>query len=135
MPFRALIIWFALLLVAVANGGFREGVLIPRFGSQAGHIVSTVMLCAGILIVTYVAVPWIHPGSRAETIAIGLAWLVLTLAFEFGFGRVRGTPWAELLADYDVFKGRIWVLVLLTTAVAPYLAARTRGLLPPHSHV
>src|SRR2546428_372950 len=86
MPFRALIIWFALLLVAVANGGFREGVLIPRFGSQAGHIVSTVMLCAGILIVTYVAVPWIHPGSRAETIAIGLAWLVLTLAFEFRFG-------------------------------------------------
>jgi len=135
MPLRALIIWFALLVLAVANGGFREGVLIPRFGSQAGHIVSTVMLCAGILIVTYVAVPWIHPGSRAETIAIGLAWLALTLAFEFGFGRARGKPWAELLADYDVLKGRIRVLVLLTTAVAPYLAARARGLLPPHSHV
>jgi hypothetical protein len=85
MPLRALIVWFALLLVAVANGGFREAVLIPGFGSYTGHIASTGMLCAGILIVTYVAVGWIHPGSRGDTIAVGLAWLSLTLAFEFGF--------------------------------------------------
>ena len=39
---------------------------------------------------------------------------------------------AELLADYDVLKGRIWVLVLVTTAIALYLAARARGLFPPH---
>jgi len=133
MPFRALVIWFALLLVAVANGAFREALLIPRFGSQAGHVVSTLMLCAGILIVTYLAMPWIRPGSLRDAIAIGLAWLVLTLAFEFGFGRARGKPWAELLADYDVLRGRIWVLVLVTTAVAPYLAARARGFLPPHA--
>ena len=133
MPFRALILWFALLVVAVANGGFREALLIPRFGPHAGHIVSTIMFCAGILIVTYVAAAWIHPGSRRDTIAIGLAWLALTLAFEFGFGRARGKPWSELLADYDVLKGRIWMLVLVTTAVAPYLAARAHGLLPPHT--
>lgn len=131
MPLRTTIIWFALLAVAVANGAFREAVLIPRFGSQIGHIVSTAMLCAGILIVTYVAVGWIHPGSRGDAIAIGLAWLALTLAFEFGFGRARGRPWSELLADYDILKGRIWVLVLVTTAIAPFLAARARGLLPP----
>jgi len=130
MPLRALVIWFALLLVAVANGAFREALLIPRFGSQPGHVVSTLMLCAGILIVTYLAVPWIQPGSLRDTIAIGLAWLVLTLAFEFGFGRARGKSWTELLADYDVLKGRIWVLVLVTTAVAPYLAVRARGSLP-----
>ncbi|HTD71704.1 MAG TPA: hypothetical protein VK647_14750 [Gemmatimonadales bacterium] len=130
MPLRALIIWFTLLLVAVANGGFRQALLIPRFGPHPGHIVSTGMLCAGILIVTFLAIPWIHPASRGDTIAVGLAWLALTLAFEFGFGRARGKPWAELLAAYDVLKGRIWVLVLVTTAVAPYLAARARGLLP-----
>src|SRR5439155_940468 len=89
MPLRALVIWFALLLVAVANGAFRETLLIPRFGSQAGHVVSTLMLCAGILLVTYVAVPWIRPDSLRGTVAIGLAWLILTLAFEFGFGRAH----------------------------------------------
>ncbi len=132
MTLRALTIWFALLLVAVANGAFREALLIPRLGGQAGHIVSTFMLCAGILIITYLAAPWLHLGKRGDTIAIGRAWLAFTLAFELGFGRARGKPWAELLADYDVLKGRIWVLVLVTTAVAPYLAARARGLLPPH---
>ena len=75
MPLRALIIWFALLLVAVANGGFRESVLVPRFGPHTGHIVSTGMLCAGILIVAFLAIPWIHPASRGDTIAVGLAWL------------------------------------------------------------
>ena len=131
LPLRALIIWLALLVVAVANGAFREAVLIPRVGPHTGHIVSTLMLCAGILIVTYLAVSWIHPRRHRDAIAIGLAWLALTLAFEFGLGRARGKPWSELLADYDVLKGRIWVLVLVTTAVAPYLAARARGLLPP----
>ena len=63
MPLRALIIWFALLVVAVANGGFREAVLIPRFGPHPGHIVSTGMLCAGILIVTFLAIPMDPPGQ------------------------------------------------------------------------
>jgi hypothetical protein len=45
------------------------------------------------------------------------------LWFEFGFGHyVLGTPWAELLADYDLSRGRIWVLVPIATAAAPALA-------------
>src|SRR2546426_10618761 len=87
MALRALIIWFALLVVAVANGGFREAVLIPRVGSQAGHIVSTVMLSAGILIATYLAAPWIHPASRGDTIAVGFAPLSPSLPVEFGVWR------------------------------------------------
>jgi hypothetical protein len=31
--------------------------------------------------------------------------------------------------DYNVLRGRIWVLVLMATAVAPYVTARARGLL------
>jgi hypothetical protein len=30
-----------------------------------------------------------------------------------------GKAWNELTQDYDVSRGRIWILVLLTTAVAP----------------
>ena len=87
------------------------------------------MLCAAVFIATYLTVRWIHPLNRRDAFLIGFAWLALTLVFEFGFGRVRGKPWTELLADYNVLKGRIWVLVLVTTAMAPFLAARARGLL------
>jgi glyoxylase-like metal-dependent hydrolase (beta-lactamase superfamily II) len=52
----------------------------------------------------------------------------LTVAFEFGFGHfIAGKSWDDLRADYDVFRGRLWVLVLLTTTVAPYLAAQSHS--------
>jgi hypothetical protein len=130
---RALLIWFGLLALAVANGGFRETVLIPRLGPEVGRVASTIMLCAAVFIATYLTVRWIHPLNRRDAFLIGFAWLALTLVFEFGFGRVRGKPWTELLADYNVLKGRIWVLVLVTTAMAPFLAARARGLLTQDS--
>ena len=34
----------------------------------------------------------------------------------------------ELLVDYDVTQGRIWVLVPIVTAMAPWWMARVRGL-------
>jgi len=62
---------------------------------------------------------------------IGVLWLVLTLAFEFLAGHyVFGNPWSRLWTDYDVLRGRIWILVLVTTLVAPVIAARIRGLSP-----
>ncbi|HEY8104977.1 MAG TPA: hypothetical protein VIE46_02655 [Gemmatimonadales bacterium] len=129
MALRALVIWVALLVVAVLNGGFREGVLTPRMSETVAHGASSIMLSAAILIVTAIAIPWIRPAVPRDAIAIGLGWLGLTLAFEFGFGRLRGRSWPELLVDYNVLRGRIWVLVLMATAVAPYVTARARGLL------
>jgi hypothetical protein len=54
---------------------------------------------------------------------------VLTVAFEFGFGHfIAHKPWSELRADYNVLRGRVWILVLITISAAPYIAARLRGL-------
>ena len=61
------------------------------------------------------------PIQTARTaLAIGAAWAVLTLSFEFGFGRyVVGQSWAELPEAYNLANGRLWVLVPLWTLVAP----------------
>ena len=54
--------------------------------------------------------------------AVGALWLVLTLAFEFALGRfVSGLSWREMLGEYDLASGRLWALVPLTVAVAPWL--------------
>jgi apolipoprotein N-acyltransferase len=56
---------------------------------------------------------------------VGLAWLALTVAFEFGFGHyAAGHSWSELLADYDPTSGRVWILIPLWVALAPYLFYR-----------
>jgi hypothetical protein len=53
----------------------------------------------------------------------------LTLAFEFLAGHyLFGNPWSKLLADYNLLRGHIWVLVLITTAFGPLLSAYGRGL-------
>ena len=76
-----------------------------------------------ILILGYAAVlQRARPLSRpAVAWRIGALWLALTIAFEFGFGLLTGTPLEELLADYDVTEGRFWVLIPITTFVAPAL--------------
>ncbi len=126
---RALIVWFGLLALAIINGGIREAVIIPRTGDLAGHTISTISLCVLILALAWLTIGWMHPASASEAWRIGGLWVVLVLAFEFLAGHyVFGTPWSELLADYNVLRARIWPLVLVITAVAPYVAGRARGI-------
>jgi hypothetical protein len=59
----------------------------------------------------------------------GMAWLLMTLAFEFGFGAlVQHRKIDEMLAAYTFRDGNIWplVLVLVVTLLSPVLARRAR---------
>jgi hypothetical protein len=59
-----------------------------------------------------------------DAFLVGLLWVVLTVAFEFLAGHyIFGNSWETLLADYNVFRGRVWLLVLLTNLLAPLLAS------------
>ena len=128
---RALVVWFAILAGAFLNGAIREAWLIPRFGATAGHIVSTIMLSAIVVLVTAAFIDWIAPASVGDAVFVGVLWVALTLAFEFLAGHyLFGNSWERLLADYDVTRGRIWPLVLMVTFVTPLLLllARSRRL-------
>ena len=124
---RALIVWVVLLVVAVANGAIRQAWLVPLTGGLTGHQLSTLTLSAGIFLVAWLTIGWMGPATPAEARLIGLGWVALTLVFEFGAGRYAfGKTWPELLADYDVMSGRIWILVLATTSWSPSIAAALR---------
>ena len=130
MVSRALVVWVLMLVVASVNGAVREAVLIPGMGDGTGRAVSTLSLSGLVLLLTYLTIQWIHPRSSRETWVIGALWVALTLAFEFLAGHfLFGTAWSQLLEDYNVFRGRIWILVLITIALAPFVCARMRGLL------
>ena len=119
---RATIAWCGILLLAFINGGIRELLLIPRLGERAGHALSSILLSTLVLAATWFLIPWIRPADQGTAWRIGLLWLGLTLAFEFLAGHyLFGSSWDHLLADYNIGQGRIWVLVLLTTLVAPAL--------------
>jgi hypothetical protein len=122
---RALGVWLVILLLAVMNGTLRNTFVSPRVGDQAAHIIATVVLSALVVGLVWRTIRWIGPASRGDALRIGAMWVALTLAFEFLAGHyLFGAPWERLLADYDVVRGRIWPLILLTTFVAPVWAHR-----------
>ncbi len=79
---RATAIWCVLLAIAVANGAARETAITPRGGERAGRAIGTITLCVAILLVSWTTIGWLRPADRADALAIGGLWLVLTLAFE-----------------------------------------------------
>ena len=123
MVIKAIVIWFLVLAFAILNGFVRERFLISRFGEQTGHVLSTLLLSAAVLASILAAARWVGFSTIPQALVIGLMWVILTLAFEFGAGHyLFGTPWEKLLADYNVANGRIWPLVLFTELVSPVLA-------------
>lgn len=112
--------WFPMLAIAIVNGTLRELAYAPHMSELRAHQLST--LTAIVLFGFYIG--WVVrrrplPSGRAA-LAVGLVWLVMTVAFEFLFGRyVAGRPQAELLANYDLSAGRVWALLLVWIALAP----------------
>lgn len=117
----AFLFWLGLLVVAIAFGAGREFLLTPRLGDTAARAVGTLALCAVDFALIRVFVGRMGIKEAGTLWGLGVFWVVLTLAFEFGFGRWRGMSWGELLADYNVLQGRLWVLVLVTLLVGAVL--------------
>ncbi|NWO05978.1 MAG: hypothetical protein HLX50_09850 [Alteromonadaceae bacterium] len=124
LAFKALVIWGAILILAMANGFLREFVLIPRLGTPAALVLSGLLLSALILGTAYLSLPWLKPGSPIQYWLVGFGWLALTLVFEFSLGLWQGKSWPVMLEAYTFKGGNIWPLVLAVTALAPYLAAQ-----------
>ena len=123
MIIKAFAIWSAILVLAILNGGLRTRLIVPKIGEQAGHIVSTIILCGLILLVSRISMSWVGPNSRLENLLIGMFWVLLTVGFEFLAGHYAfKKSWESLLADYNVAQGRIWILVLITNLLAPTIA-------------
>jgi uncharacterized membrane protein len=113
--------WFPMLLLAILNGALRDLGYKKYVSDLIAHQISTVTLI--ILFAFYIGyvINRFLPSSSAQAILIGIIWVTFTLSFEFGFGRYRGNSWSVLLADYNFFKGRIWILIPLWILIAPYL--------------
>jgi hypothetical protein len=122
---KAFGVWLILLVAAFINGGIREMLIVPRVGEQVGHIIGVVVFSGAIFGITYVFVKAMGQLPSSTLFLIGLFWLVLSLLFEFGFFHyVMHEPWEKLLADYNIFKGRLLIIVWLTTLFSPVVCGK-----------
>lgn len=119
---RYILLWFVMLIIAIGNGVLRETTFGKVLAELRAHQLSTLIgaVLMGVFI-WFVIHEW-PPSSSGESFTIGAVWLCLTVVFECFMGMVlRKRPLAEVLADYDLLAGRVWVLLLLWIMVAPWL--------------
>ena len=124
---RYVLAWLPMLVIAVANGALRQvtfGKVMPELHA---HQLSTVIgsVLEG-LFVWFVIRKW-PPSTSRHALRIGLVWLVLTVAFEFFMGLVLARrPLPDVLHDYNLLAGRVWVLFLVWLTFAPWVFFRLR---------
>jgi hypothetical protein len=119
--------WVGLVILAILNGTIRVAVYGPFMSDLSAHQVSTAIGLSLFGIYIWIFTGIFRIASSKQAIVIGVMWLSMTIIFELLFGHyVIGHSFAKLFEDYNVLKGRVWLLVLIWTTVAPYLFYRIR---------
>ena len=117
-PFRALLSWLVLLVVAFANGTLRvlayPKTLSDFAARQVAAVVGAVLLGVAIWILLR---RWPVRSPRAAW-ATGALWVALTVLFEAGMA-LRTGRWSDVAAQYAIWRGSLWPLLLLWILVAP----------------
>lgn len=127
--FRALCVWFVLILAEIAHGIARGVLLVPAVGDFRARQIGVFTGSLIILAIAWALTPWLGAWRRGQFVGVGLLWAGLTLAFEILFGRfVVGASWERLLEDFRLWQGGLMPLGIAVLALAPLLAARVRGL-------
>ena len=119
----AFVVWVIFGILAIINGEIRNKVYAPKIGEYPGHVISTIIAICFVAVGTYLLLRFMGIDySSIDLLLIGGFWVILTVLFEFVFGHyVMGNPWQKLLADYNIIKGRVWSLFLLTELISPLL--------------
>ncbi len=120
--------WIPMVFLAVANGIVRDKGYKRLMPELRAHQLSTLI---AIAVFTFYAealgrlLPL--PSARAAA-TVGAIWLVLTIAFEVIFGHfVAKFTWRRLAMDYNLLKGRVWVVFLIWLAALPSIVFRLRS--------
>jgi hypothetical protein len=125
---RALAVWLILIGVEFVHGILRTSFLVPVVGDFRARQIGVFIGSALILVVACLLVGWLRAPDTKSLLLVGVLWLVLTVAFELGFGHfVFGRSWESLGEDYNIPKGGLLPFGLVVLVFSPLIAARMRG--------
>jgi hypothetical protein len=123
-------VWLCIISVEVLHGIARAVVLAPAVGDFRARQIAVFTGSLLILVIATSFIRWIHPASAREAVGVGVAWLLLTLAFEIGFGRyLAHAPWPRIASDYNVLRGGLLPIGLCVLTAAPFITAKFRHVL------
>lgn len=81
-----------------------------------------------ILLITFACLDWIPARDARTLLLVGATWIALTIGYEVALGRfVFHRSWGEIVADFDLSRGRLLPLGLLFLLFSPLIGARLGG--------
>ena len=121
MNWKYFIAWLPGIPIAIANGSLRQFLFMHYMDELTAHQLSVITFILLFGFYVWYILPWLKLTSNKQAIYTGQLWLILTVLFEFVFGHwVMGHSWDKLFYDYNLFEGRLWILVLLWILMAPW---------------
>ena len=116
-----------MLIIAIANGGLRQATFAKVMPELRAHQLSTLIGSLLIGLFIWLVIRMWPPSSARQALQIGACWLIFTIAFEFFLGLVLAPrPLAQVLQDYNLLAGRVWLLFLIWLTLAPWVFFRLR---------
>ena len=88
---RALAVWLLIIGAETVHGVLRTLLLVPLVGDFRARQVGVLSGSLLILAIAYLCIGRIRARRTTDLVMIGAAWVVLTLAFEIGVGRLAGS--------------------------------------------
>ena len=125
MILKYILAWFPMVVIAIFNGSLRQFTYGTLLNELTAHQISTL---TGIIFfgfyIYFITKKW-RLESAQQAVTVGFIWLAMTILFEFVFGHyIMGNTWERLFHDYNLFAGRVWILILIWTTIAPYVFYR-----------
>ncbi len=122
---RYILAWIPMLIIAVANGALRQATFAKCMPELRAHQLSTLIGSMLIGLFIWVVIRMYPPSSDRQALSVGFVWLFLTVAFEFFMGLVLAhRTLSDVLHDYNLLGGRVWVLFLVWLTLAPWMFSR-----------
>ena len=127
---RAGVTWLILCVVMFTNGAIRALVLQPRLGEDLARQVASLTGVLFVLLASWCFVRASPQATSRQLLWVGAGWLAATLAFEFMLGFISGLGWRAMLAEYNIVRGRLWALIVVSVFLGPWfcgVAGRRQG--------
>jgi hypothetical protein len=125
---RASFVWLLLIAAEIVHGILRTWWLAPIVGDFRSRQMAVFSGSLLILSIVSLTVERLRVRSTGRLVSIGVLWVVLTVGFEIGVGRlVLHYPWSRLASDYDLARGGLLPIGLLVMALSPWLATHSRS--------
>lgn len=121
-------IWAVIAGLLFWNGILGLGVLNPLLGREASEMMTffiALIIIGGASRQLLLTEP---ERTRADVIRISLLWMVLTLAFELGFGRLAQSFTSSMGPGIAMWDRSFWPLIVLLIGMAPFSWLRRSGL-------